>query len=518
MIVFKEISNYKKLQKSKTKEQFTNILVNSTAHNISTPINSIKGFTELLELDQSVMHSLSSKEHIRLIKLCLKILIFNTKNLMEHSVIRLKQFKRNQNTINLSTAFKDILEIFKIQSEQKGLLFLKFFDTTVKDRLVRIDQSRLELVLFNLLQNAIQYTFKGSIKIKMKILNKDVLITKFDNIFYSSSSYIRTDFQDKKEQGIQNEEDLKQLNANIIRTEVLDSFSTDQQFLSISITDSGKGMSINEINQVFSLFSLGKISQDQINQQGMGLGLTVSQMICEQYGGKIFIEKTEIEQGTKISLIIPIELVEADDIHALITSRTQFFDSKTQETSNFDHPSVTDRLGQRFKREYIGNYEPMKTLVFDQLPNPSRSASLILHQNQIECRRQNNQKILIVDDTPFNVQVLEMILKQIFDIKCDVAYSGNEAIEIVMKRLNVDAQDQYQLIIMDINMPGLDGVETTRKIKDILKNNQISKIYAHTAINLEQFGSYAEKGFDGFIAKPIEVNYLSQVLSQIKLI
>jgi CheY-like chemotaxis protein len=71
-------------------------------------------------------------------------------------------------------------------------------------------------------------------------------------------------------------------------------------------------------------------------------------------------------------------------------------------------------------------------------------------------------KVLIVDDMPFNVKSLEMIMTHCFNISCDTAFSGQDAIDIVKQRQAKQhfstCQPFHPLILTDINMPEMDGV------------------------------------------------------------
>ena len=99
-----------------------------------------------------------------------------------------------------------------------------------------------------------------------------------------------------------------------------------------------------------------------------------------------------------------------------------------------------------------------------------------------------------------------MFLKAVCKIEVDVAVSGQDAIIMCQQRKTAGI-DCYRLIVMDINMPGLDGVETTAEIRKIMDNyvkeqqQKHYKIVAHTALPEDQFGNYKKKGFDGFLQK-----------------
>ena len=71
-------------------------------------------------------------------------------------------------------------------------------------------------------------------------------------------------------------------------------------------------------------------------------------------------------------------------------------------------------------------------------------------------------KVLIVDDSPFNVNSLSLMLKYRFGLQSDAAYSGFEAIRLIENRYEklhrYDCSEKYQLILTDINMPEMDGI------------------------------------------------------------
>jgi len=111
---------------------------------------------------------------------------------------------------------------------------------------------------------------------------------------------------------------------------------------------------------------------------------------------------------------------------------------------------------------------------------------------------------MVVDDNAFNMQVAEELVTLVFKAEPEKAFSGDEAFEKVMKRFEKDCCKYYKLIIMDINMPGIDGFTAARKIKDFLLRPARTRIIACTAQNHGNlFEEIAKSGMDGFIEKPI---------------
>jgi CheY-like chemotaxis protein len=121
--------------------------------------------------------------------------------------------------------------------------------------------------------------------------------------------------------------------------------------------------------------------------------------------------------------------------------------------------------------------------------------------SELKANPKKNGQILIVDDTAFNIEIMQLMIEVNFpNLVCESATSGLGAIEKVHKRIQ-HGKEPYKLILMDINMPpGIDGSETCRRLRrQYGKDLSDTMIVAFTAIPKEQFGNAYEKKFDGLL-------------------
>lgn len=119
-------------------------------------------------------------------------------------------------------------------------------------------------------------------------------------------------------------------------------------------------------------------------------------------------------------------------------------------------------------------------------------------------KRLNDLTILIVEDEPFNYLYLEAILKEIVH-RIDLANNGQEAVELI-------SQNKYNLILMDLKMPVMNGIEATKIIKE---RSPGIPIIAQTAYSLpEEKQAALMAGCDDFISKPIKKDALLKVISK----
>lgn len=113
-------------------------------------------------------------------------------------------------------------------------------------------------------------------------------------------------------------------------------------------------------------------------------------------------------------------------------------------------------------------------------------------------------RILLVEDNELNQRLTKIYLQKI-DLTCDIAVNGQEALDMMEKQ-------HYNLVLMDIQMPVMDGVTATQKIISKYGENR-PKIIALTANVLdEDRKTYSKVGMDGFISKPIQVKVFQDVI------
>jgi two-component system sensor histidine kinase BarA len=114
-------------------------------------------------------------------------------------------------------------------------------------------------------------------------------------------------------------------------------------------------------------------------------------------------------------------------------------------------------------------------------------------------------RVLVVDDDEMNRRMMHLILTR-EDHQVELASDGFEACELAESK-------RFDIILMDLQMPEIDGVETSRRIRALDKGSKDSYIVALTASYLpEKGGELFEAGIDNYIAKPFDVEHLRQML------
>lgn len=130
---------------------------------------------------------------------------------------------------------------------------------------------------------------------------------------------------------------------------------------------------------------------------------------------------------------------------------------------------------------------------------------MMSESNLKKSKKKSGMKILLVEDNPINQVIISGILLQ-WGVSLTSAENGLEAIELIERH-------SYDLVLMDVQMPKLDGISATLIIREKLKNS--TPIVAMTAyVTDEEEKKCIDAGMDGFIAKPVDNKYLFDILEK----
>ncbi|KAA3664478.1 MAG: response regulator [Chloroflexi bacterium] len=139
----------------------------------------------------------------------------------------------------------------------------------------------------------------------------------------------------------------------------------------------------------------------------------------------------------------------------------------------------------------------------EKLPNIPRPPEKVLFDETLS--NQFPLRILVAEDNKINQKVALMMLKKL-GYRADVVANGLEAVEAVQRQ-------SYDLILMDVQMPEMDGVEATHQIRKLLPRDECPSIVAMTADALTgSREAYLKEGMDDYISKPVGVEELVNVL------
>ncbi len=223
--------------------------------------------------------------------------------------------------------------------------------------------------------------------------------------------------------------------------------------LEFSVTDSGIGIKKEIHEKLFEPFVQGDLSHTK-NYQGTGLGLTISKKLVELMGGKIGVESIP-NNGSRFYFRLELEKA-----------------------------SIKDRIGQKYK--------------LTQAPKET-----------IATTHSSFNKIMIVEDTEINMTLAELMIHKIGDFEILKARNGLESVELYLS-------EKPELILMDIQMPIMNGMDAFHKIAQIAQDQNGSKpvVVAMTAYTMtEDKERFLTAGMDYFLPKPFSFRDLKKIIN-----
>lgn len=381
-------------------------LLLTITHDIKAPAASISGFIDLMKDYVSNPQGLECLQNIKNSAVHLSHLVAS---LLDYHQLENGLMKVQPTSFSPAQLVAESVEGMKLRAEEKGLEIS--FECKMKGmEYFRADAFRIRQILDNLVSNAIKYTDQGSVTIQAqvsKILGKPTL--------------------------------------------------------TLSVKDTGKGMTDEEKHKVFQAFTRLKSAQ---GIEGTGLGLSITQELVSLLGGEIILHST-LGKGSTFIITIPIEPAPMEESLEMAPSEVEHDPSPD---------SAQDKEGQN-----SGSHQ-----VTDIKKKPEFA----------------NHKILILDDDKLQLQLLQEMLRRIVGDTWQV-FACNH----VMDALTTLHNEQPALMLMDIEMPEMNGMDMIAHI-----NHTHMTVVAMTAHDTSILGQLLKAGFDDCLFKPFSMEKLSDIL------
>lgn len=265
----------------------------------------------------------------------------------------------------------------------------------------------------------------------------------------------------------------------------------DDATLMINVSDTGRGIKKEYIDKLFTKFERLDIEKNTTTQ-GTGLGLAITKSYIDMMGGKINVQ-SEFGRGTLFVVTLPQKIGKQD----VDLSNTQVL--KLYNTSKMK--AVTSNVEQS---ELVTEKEILTEESMPTLKNVAPTETLEdKHENS---NSSDAKKVLIVDDNKLNIKVARKAMSDL-DYEIDEVYNGNECLEKIKEK-------QYDVILMDIMMPGMSGDETLVKLKE--DSNFNTPVIAVTAdVEAGSETKYLSQGFTSYIGKPFTRDQIKEELDKL---
>jgi PAS domain S-box-containing protein len=241
------------------------------------------------------------------------------------------------------------------------------------------------------------------------------------------------------------------------------------------VKDTGQGIAKESLKMLFRPFS--QVHSVRSNKQGTGLGLVICKEFINLMGGDINVD-SEIGKGSTFEFTVQLGL------------RPSTFEQK------LDYDKIAEKDEQPKKKTAVEEEEVNEQNEFKK--------AIDLATTYVES---DKKRILLVEDNPISQNVEMKLLKSV-GYEVDAVSTGEEAVKAV-------STGRYNCVLMDIEMPGMNGLAATQQIRDLaseVKDIPVIAVTAHSSMKDRE--KCLAAGLNDYIAKPISINFLKMTIDQ----
>jgi len=466
IIIMNDTTNRDLIANLENNSEYKDKLLATMSHELRTPLNGNLGFLQAAIDDKTVPNIIRSQYLIPAWRAG-RLLTHVIDDILDYSQSQTEDLKLNLEVKPIKKTINYCCELYEQAFKARGVKLLQNISEEISPQF-STDHSRLIQILLNLLSNAHKFTERGSVTIKAKQ-------------------------------------------------------HQDPQIVEITVQDTGLGMTQDNMAQLFEEKLFYDDPSKEVKSKGTGLGLKIAQILAqalsEDYDHDAISVKSELGFGSSFTFLIKdIIEDESQQVEISISSEKSLEQEKPKSpmtASSLTVPMISSQGDVPYEHIH-GSVTAFGILPKDHFKirmayKDLSQESILSSERKLIGSDKRELKVLIVDDDAVNLLVLNSFLKQ-FGLQTESAINGKEALNKIMRN-----PGGFGMVLMDCQMPVMDGFEATKALIRKMSKNQLPMIpiIGCTAFNgQDKLSECLRCGMKEVLSKPVMKEKLGEIIKK----